>query len=284
MSTYTFWRLRVTANQGARYTAIGEVELRGAAGGSDLATGGTATASSDDGSNAAANAFDDDAAATAWRTAQDRQIAWLQYEFSTPVTLKEVVLTLPSTAGAMAAVDEAPESFTLQASDDGVHWIDWLTVTGEATWAFDEARTYTADLWRVPVATTVADEQGATTATSRPVRVFSRATGLFLGRLTTDANGQGEVVIPHGGAVDVIAIDDYGDIWRTGETINVGDRCIPTIPNGHYYEATVGGTTGASEPAWPVDESTVTDNDVTWEDQGTLREPVIDGPFVPLAL
>ena len=39
--------------------------------------------------------------------------------------------------------------------------------------------------------------------------------------------------------------------------------------NGHWYQCTAGGTSGASTPAWPTDGSTVADGSVSWQDMGT---------------
>jgi len=58
----------------------------------------------------------------------------------------------------------------------------------------------------------------------------------------------------------------------------VGDYVVPTSPNDHFYKCTAAGTSAASEPTWPTDGSTVTDDSVTWKDMG-LIEPVQDTDF-----
>ena len=54
--------------------------------------------------------------------------------------------------------------------------------------------------------------------------------------------------------------DNWSDTdWDTGEF------CLPTTPNGYRYEATTGGNSGTTEPAWPTTVGeTVTDGTVVW--------------------
>jgi len=59
------------------------------------------------------------------------------------------------------------------------------------------------------------------------------------------------------------------DSWAASTSYSVGDIVIPTTANGFYYECTVAGTSGSSEPTWPTSVGgTVTDGDVTWECKG----------------
>lgn len=60
--------------------------------------------------------------------------------------------------------------------------------------------------------------------------------------------------------------------WATGEAITAGNWRVPTTPNGFYYEALDGGTTGGTEPTWPTYiGETVVDNDVTWVAKGYVN-------------
>lgn len=54
--------------------------------------------------------------------------------------------------------------------------------------------------------------------------------------------------------------------WMASTVYALGDRVEPTTPNGFVYEATVAGTSGATEPPFPTGGigSTVTDNGITW--------------------
>jgi len=56
----------------------------------------------------------------------------------------------------------------------------------------------------------------------------------------------------------------------TETSYEVGDYVVPTSPNDHFYKCTEAGTSAASEPTWPTDGSTVTDDTVTWQDMGLI--------------
>ncbi len=58
--------------------------------------------------------------------------------------------------------------------------------------------------------------------------------------------------------------------WAASTAYNVGDEVRPNVPNGHIYRCTPqAGTSGATEPDWPiVNEATVTDGGVTWQESG----------------
>jgi len=58
--------------------------------------------------------------------------------------------------------------------------------------------------------------------------------------------------------------------WKADTAFTVGRELIPTIPNGHKYECTTAGTSGATEPTWTtVSGGTVTDGSVIWTEVGT---------------
>ena len=54
--------------------------------------------------------------------------------------------------------------------------------------------------------------------------------------------------------VIVLALDNYGEIWRPNRAYEVGDRIRPTRGNetGYGYDITIAGTSGATEPDWWV--------------------------------
>lgn len=63
--------------------------------------------------------------------------------------------------------------------------------------------------------------------------------------------------------------------WRSGTAYTNTNYVIPKNFNGYYYQCTVAGTSGASEPSWPERSgATVTDGivtPVTWTWGGRLR-------------
>jgi len=62
---------------------------------------------------------------------------------------------------------------------------------------------------------------------------------------------------------------DNLDDWAPSSAVQAGAYAAPTVRNGFYYRATVGGSTGATEPTWPtVIGNTVADGGVTWECEG----------------
>ena len=62
----------------------------------------------------------------------------------------------------------------------------------------------------------------------------------------------------------------YYPAWQSSASYNVGNRILPTSDNGYYYECTISGTSGSSEPTWTTTVGdTVTDGTVTWECKGT---------------
>jgi len=87
---------------------------------------------------------------------------------------------------------------------------------------------------------------------------------------TVDSTGTGPMVECRQEASEtrVITHGNSADAWTAVKTVAIGDRVRPTDAKatGFVYIATVGGTTGATEPAtWPSGVgSTVVDNTVTW--------------------
>ena len=55
--------------------------------------------------------------------------------------------------------------------------------------------------------------------------------------------------------------------WVASQPYAMGNLVAPG--NGHYYQCTADGSSGASAPAWPTDGTTVTDGGATWQDMGT---------------
>jgi hypothetical protein len=62
--------------------------------------------------------------------------------------------------------------------------------------------------------------------------------------------------------------------WVTGHAYNLGDIVVPTTLTTHTYICTVSGTSGGTEPTWPVG-GTVTDGGVTWTESGSISNGYI---------
>lgn len=77
--------------------------------------------------------------------------------------------------------------------------------------------------------------------------------------------------------VDIVGEYQLADIWTDDEDYVVGQEIQPTVRNGHRYCCIVGGTSGDTEPDFPVDPgSRVTDGDVIWQEVGSDYENVFD--------
>lgn len=58
--------------------------------------------------------------------------------------------------------------------------------------------------------------------------------------------------------------------WAASTAYTAGQTISPPTANGHIYQCTAAGTSGATPPStWPTDGSTITDGGVTWQDMGT---------------
>ncbi len=64
-------------------------------------------------------------------------------------------------------------------------------------------------------------------------------------------------------------------VWTLTTVKAAFERIVPTVPNGHIYEAQNAGTTAGSEPTFPIDGGTVLDGSVTWLDTGIAVAPPI---------
>ncbi len=57
-----------------------------------------------------------------------------------------------------------------------------------------------------------------------------------------------------------------GTVWTASRVYAVGDIVVPVVVNGFNYRATIGGTSGGSEPTWPTTIGDLrVDGGVTWE-------------------
>jgi hypothetical protein len=129
-----YWGIKINSSN-STVTGVAELELRGSIGGADLTGSGTAGASNYDGTDTPAKAFDN-STGTLWRSQQTAFPMILWYDFGTPVDIREIAITAPSTAV------WAPVSFSLVFSDDGVTWTDVYSFPSQSGWGATEQRVF----------------------------------------------------------------------------------------------------------------------------------------------
>ncbi len=85
------------------------------------------------------------------------------------------------------------------------------------------------------------------------------------------------------GNLDPYSMRPVGDRWKANTVYQAGEVVTPnsgTTGNGHTYVCAAGGTSGATQPAFPiVDASTVTDGTATWKEVTAHAGTAID--FIP---
>lgn len=127
MSAHRYWRLDVSATQAANTLAIAELILRTTVGGSDVAIGCTASASTAVGTHPASLAFDG-SAATFWSASSNAEPQWLKADLGSAFGIVEYAIINALGVGL------SPTNFTLSYSDDDVTYTVADTETG-ITWA-----------------------------------------------------------------------------------------------------------------------------------------------------
>lgn len=134
---FTYARIFITQDGTRSTDQISEIEFRESSGGTDVATGGTATASEEySASFAASKAFDDDAA-TQWVSSDDVYPNWIQYQFPAAVSIVEYAMKARSDAA-----DGMPLAWMMEVSSDGASWVTLDTQTG-IKWTNGEQKVFT---------------------------------------------------------------------------------------------------------------------------------------------
>lgn len=127
MAAHRYWRLYISRTGGGSSTSVGELILATTPSGAQAATGGTASASSTNGVNAASRAFDGTtSSANFWLSATSNMPGglgqeYLQYDMGVGggIDVAEVRLYFNGTT---AGSTTYPSNFALLYSDDGVKW------------------------------------------------------------------------------------------------------------------------------------------------------------------
>ena len=119
-SGFRYFRIRTTRTFNGNNTGIATIETREVSGGTDYASGATATASATAGTGFEPDKAIDGNASTFWSTggATDTDGSnWLALDFGTPRDITEVKITVRPDG-----FREDPKAFTFQVSSDGTTW------------------------------------------------------------------------------------------------------------------------------------------------------------------
>lgn len=137
---YLYFRIQCTANNGGSLDQITEIEVAQTAGGTNVCTGGTATASNQYTDYGPVRAFDGvkNDNYYAW-VGTGAKPYWVQYQFVSPVAIAEVRLWGPSVSSIW---NRGPKDFTIEGSNDGTNWTVLKTVTGDIYTAEYQQKTH----------------------------------------------------------------------------------------------------------------------------------------------
>lgn len=139
-SGYKYYRLNITGmmrdSAASQYLSVAELALYNGSAAVSY-TGATFTASSQQGSNPAANAFDG-SASTMWHVNDTPESAWIQVQLASASKITSFAITMRSD------VNDRLNAFTLDGSNDGSTWTTLYTGTNTASdWAQGATKTFT---------------------------------------------------------------------------------------------------------------------------------------------
>lgn len=129
-TTYTYWRLNITSNNGASNLSIDEIELRDNALGEDICISGTSAGSG----GVPSNAFNNTAAL--WTV--NAATGWIYYRFDGYVNIVQYKIKVRGD-GFEA---EAPKSWSFERSFDGVTWDVIVSEGNQISWVAGETRAF----------------------------------------------------------------------------------------------------------------------------------------------
>lgn len=156
MAAHRYWRIMIRETGGGANGGVGELQMRTSLGGSNVAVGGTPSASSIFSAGySAAKAFDglttDTGAGNGWASQGMNggggigSYPWLMYDFGpgNEKDIAEIVVFAPGSSG--LGVGELPVRFDWQYSDNGVKWITQRSVSVDSTsspWVLSTSRVF----------------------------------------------------------------------------------------------------------------------------------------------
>jgi hypothetical protein len=148
MTAHRYWRVYITSKQGGSgATEMQELVMRTTVGGSQVATGGTASASSSwwTGAFPPSKAFDGTSAE--WISDGGVPLpatpAWIEYDFGSGNAKDIVEIAITATGFGGSTSTSIAKDFQLQWSDDNSSWTTALSVTGDGAWIAGTTRTFT---------------------------------------------------------------------------------------------------------------------------------------------
>lgn len=142
----TQWRVFIEASNNATLpTRIARLEMFDTIGGTDQATGGTATASNAAGSHPASDAIDTNSA-TYWENIGTT--GWLQVTFGSAKAIKEIAITYPT---GQSSDTNAPRDIRAEYWD-GTKWVPTASFRNETGWVSTERRVFRLAnyIWQAP--------------------------------------------------------------------------------------------------------------------------------------
>ncbi|MEP6990068.1 MAG: discoidin domain-containing protein [bacterium] len=175
MAAQPYWRLLVPTTANDSYAAVGELVLRTAIGGANVATGGTASESSHFSGYVAANAFDGNAG-TYWESGSGNlTLEWVGYHFAAAKDIIEIAVV----ANTPTTQTITPRAGYIQSSPDGVTWTTEWSFSGQEDWTSGESRTFTKPS---AIPATGAAASGGTVTTSAPytIHTFTASSSLVV--------------------------------------------------------------------------------------------------------
>ena len=145
-ATVRYWRVFILTTTNSPITdnaaSMAEMTYRSTPGGSNIATGGTASASNTFSGLSPANAFDGNPA-TIWGTNSGAgPNSWLKYAFASDVSVAEVTITARNDAPNYG-VSQTPRSFRIESSPDNSNWTTEWSVSDAGAWTNGQTKIFT---------------------------------------------------------------------------------------------------------------------------------------------
>lgn len=208
--TWRYFKFNISAVISGTEAAMESLILSATSGGSQLLTGGTATASSEfSGTYVAANAFT--ATTDYWYSQAGGALPhWIKYDLGSGNTATPRYIKLTPYTGVISG-GFYPTAFTLQGSDDDSSWTTLLTASGVAYQPTDRWYAGSDRTIEIPFGHKIAgNSTHSDTDPTHRVVVFDWTTGRWIDTVTPDGAGDFETVFVGSGDVGVVHIGDSG--------------------------------------------------------------------------